>query len=73
MSREFNPYDVLIGFGFGIAICMLVLRLSGVIDSEVSVWGQVILVPTVGLAIARQVRQAALAKAGEKVAQGEVR
>ena len=73
MSREFNPYDLLIGFGFGIAICMLVLRLSGAIDAEVSFWGQVILVPTMGLAIARQVRQSALAKAGDKVARGEMR
>ncbi len=73
MSWEFNPYDLLIGFGFGIAICMLVLRLSGVINTDVSFWGQVILVPTVGLAVARQVRQAALTKAGDKAARGEMR
>lgn len=53
MNRDLNPFDIVIGFGLGIAATFITLRLAGLIDNDVSIWGQVVLVPTMLLVIAR--------------------
>lgn len=57
MSREFSPFDVVIGFGFGVAMTFIALRMAGIVEQNVSVWGQYLLAPTVILVIARQMNQ----------------
>lgn len=58
MRQQFNPWDLIIGFGFGVSLTLLILRLASIVDTDVSLWGQVILVPAMLLGIARQLNQA---------------
>ena len=57
MSSRFNLWDILIGVGYGIVGTMLVLRFIDAIPHEISVWGQLLFLPTIGLQLYRQLRQ----------------
>jgi hypothetical protein len=57
VKREFNPFDIVIGFGLGIAATLIVLRLAGIVENDVSIWGQFLIVPAMLLVIARQIAQ----------------
>jgi hypothetical protein len=65
VNREFNPFDILIGFGLGIAMSLIGLRLAGLVGNDVSIWGQVLIVPAMILVIARQMNRPPFVKKQE--------
>jgi len=65
VNREFNPFDILIGFGLGTAMSLIGLRLAGLVDNDVSILGQFLIVPTMILVIARQMNRPPFVKKRE--------
>ena len=62
MNREINPFDIIIGFGLGVAMTLIGLRLAGFVDNDVSIWGQLLIIPVMILVIARHLNRSPFVK-----------
>lgn len=49
MSKPVNPWDLVLGIGYGIVMTLLLVRVEEVISQGVMLVGHVILVATVGM------------------------